>query len=330
MNGGTLRRLSGNAADLARYAFYVELRQLLDPAAPDRFRRLHRLEAAVPALWRSGRAGMEDELLRCGLEPQVDRALRVQFRVAVTELALGRFTRETLRPFVRVDGLHHLDAALARGKGVVWVYPHAGAVMLMLAWLVHNGYPYTQYAARGLAPKGVAEAHPELLGHNRWRQAVRDARERDEDATGATFLSLSQPARELYRTLARNELVGIAFDGRIGSKWQPYTFLGRQALLNPGAWRLAASTGAALVPCYNTVPDEGPAVCTLGAPIDPRAPDADRQVLAFVEEHIRRSPAEYGGWLAHCRVRNAIDDHPLFTDHAVDERWRKWVDAPSR
>ncbi len=312
-------------ADVARFGFYVQLRRILDPERPGVFHALHRADRLVPRVWRAGRGLMEDELLRCGLEPQVDRALRVQYRVAVTELALGRFTRETLEPFVRVEGREHLDSALSHGKGVVWVYPHAGAVMLMLAWLVKNGYPYTQYAARGLAPKDVAEAHNRLLGHNKWRQAVRDAREQDEDQTGGTFLSLSKPARELYRTLARNELVGIAFDGRIGNKWQPHRFLGREALLNPGAWRIAASTGAMIVPCYNTVPDVGPAVCTIGEPIPPNAPDAAERVLAFAEAQIRRSPAEYGPWLLHCRLRNTIDDHPLFTDQAEDERWRKWT-----
>lgn len=322
---GALGEAARTAVDVAKFGFYVQLRRALDPEKPEVFHALHRADRVVPVVWRSGRALMEDELLRSGLEPQVDRALRIQYRVAVTELALGRFTRETLQPFVRVEGRHHLDAALARGKGVVWVYPHAGAVMLMLVWLVKNGYPYTQYAARGLAPKDVAEAHGQLLGHNKWRQAVRDARERDEDQTGGTFLSLSKPARELYRTLARNELVGIAFDGRIGNKWQPYTFLGRQALLNPGAWRLARSTGAMLVPCYNTVPDNGPAVCTIGEAIDPSDEGADKRVLRFAEEQIQRSPAEYAPWLLHCRLRNAIDDHPLFTDHAEDDRWRKWM-----
>ena len=52
-------------------------------------------------------------------------------------------------------------------------------------------------------------------------------------------------------------------------------------------------------------------------------------VLGFstpdAERAIRQSPAEYGSWLLHCRLRNNIDDHPLFLDHAVDDRWRKWV-----
>lgn len=313
--------------DVARWAFYVKLRDGLDPARPAGFRALRRLGGLSVARRGAARALLADEYARSGLPPVVDDAWRAQYRVALDELALGRLDRSNIDAFVRVDGREHLDAALAHGKGVVWVYPHAGAVMLMLAWLVLHGYPYTQYAARGLAPKDVAEAHPELLGHNRWREAVRTARESDEDRTGATFLTLEAPARALYRALGRNELVGIAFDGRIGQKWRPYPFLGRTALLNPGAFRLAASTGARLVPCYNTVSDDGPAVVHIGAPIDPADTNADRAVVAFAESHIRYSPAEYGAWLLHCRARNAIDDHPLFPDHAIDDRWRKWASA---
>lgn len=318
-----------NPVDIAKWAFYVQLRKGLTPGRPAMYRPLRAvgrpISTLLPLVNRKGYELMEDEFLRCGLEPKVKDAWRVQYRVAMEELSLGKFTKETLRPFVQFENVHHLDAALSRGKGVVWVYPHAGAVMLMLTWLVKNGYPYTQYAARGLAPKEVAEAHPELLGHNKWREEVRQAREDDEDVTGASFLSLSTPTRELYRVLARNELVGIAFDGRIGNKWKEHRFLGRRALLNPGAWRLAKSTGAMLVPCYNVVPDGDTARCIIGEPIDPARDDAGEAVLRFAEEQIRKSPAEYGSWLLHCRIRNNIDDHPLFIDHAIDEQWKRWA-----
>lgn len=317
--------------DIAKWAFYVHLRKALDPERPALMKALRPLGApvgsALQTVNRGGARLMEDEFLRCGLEPRVSDAWRVQYRVAMEELALGRFSVRTINEWVRFEGLENLTEALRHGKGVVWTYPHAGAVMLMLAGLVKNGYPYTQYAARGLPPKEMAEVNPEIMGHNHWRAEVRQAREDDEDLTGATFLSLSKPTRELYRVLARNELVGIAFDGRIGNKWKEYRFLGRRALLNPGAWRLAASTGAMLVPAYNVVPADGIATCIVGRPIDPSAPDADAQVLAFAEAQIRASPAEYGAWLLHCRVRNAVDDHPLFLDYAPDDRHRKWLGA---
>lgn len=315
-----------NPADVAKWLLYTKARHLLKPEDPRPFRAVRPVGRVIARLSKKKAELMADEFQRSGLTASPRDAYLANWRVATEELVLGRHTAATLEPFLRFEGVEHLDAALARKKGVVWVYPHAGPVMLMLAWLVKHGYPYTQYAARGLAPKEVAEEHPELLGHNKWREEVRKAREDDEDQTGATFLTLQQPARMLYRCLERNELVGIAFDGRIGNKWQEYRFLGRRALINPGAWRLAASTGAMLVPCYNHYPTaDGPAVCTVGPGIEPKRKDAGEAVLAWVEEQIRRSPAEYGPWLLHCRLRNNIDDHPFFVDHAVDERWRRWA-----
>ena len=131
----------------------------------------------------------------------------------------------------------------------------------------------------------------------------------------------------LYRRLAANELVGIAFDGRIGTKWAPYTWLGRQSLMSTGPWRLACSTGATVLPAFCRTPPDGPAVCHIGAPLEPGTdPDAlAAKVLRIEEAWIRRWPEEYGIWLAHARIRNNIDDHPLFIDHAADDRWRRWV-----
>jgi KDO2-lipid IV(A) lauroyltransferase len=304
---------------------YTRLPRLLSPRSTLPFRAMRPLGALPAVLSPARRRLLADEFARSGLDADPVDAWRKAWRVTTEELVLGRHTRDTLDAFIRFEGIEHLDTARASGRGVVWVYPHAGPVMLMLGWLVQHGYPYTQYAARGLAPKEVAEAHPELLGHNRWRAETRAAREADEDKTGATFLTLAQPTRLLYRALARNELVGIAFDGRIGAKWREERFLGRRCLLNPGPWRLAASTGAALVPAWNHYPDDGPAVCRVGAPIDASSPDASAQVLAFAEAQIRASPAEYGSWLLHCRQRNGIDDHPLFIDHAADRAWERWA-----
>ncbi len=314
-------------ADLARWGLYVRARGLMDPRDPRRFVLARRLARGSVLRRGPARALLSDELQRSGLDVSVDACWRAQARVVIDELALGRHDASTLPHFLRFEGLEHLDAALAQGRGVVWVYPHAGPVMLMLAGLVQRGHAYTQYAARGLAPPDVAAAHPELLGHNRLRQAVQAARESDEDRTGATFLDLSTPTRALHRALARNGIVGIAFDGRIGNKWVPMPFLGRTALLNPGCVRLAAQTGALLVPAFCAVAeDDGPSTCHVGAPVDPADPQALARVVGHAEGWIRRAPAGYGPWLLHARVRNAIDDHPMFTDHAPDDRWRMWVE----
>ena len=45
--------------------------------------------------------------------------------------------------------------------------------------------------------------------------------------------------------------------------------------------------------------------------------------LTLAEPWLRAHPEQYGIWLLHCRLRNAVDDHPLFIDQAPDDRWRK-------
>ncbi len=314
-----------SAGDLARWAFYVRARAWLEPTHPRMFHAAHRLGVLTALRRGAPRALLADEYARCGLPDVVSEAWAAQYRVALDELPLGRHTRETLPAFLRFEGLAHLDAALDAGRGVVWTYPHAGAVMLMLAGLVQRGHRVVQVAARGLAPAEVAGAHPELLGHNPWREAVRAAREDDEDRTGAAFLDLRGSPRPLYRALADNRVVSLAFDGRIGARWEPVPFLGRTALLTPGAFKLAESTGAAVVPAFVEPCETGPHVCHVGPAVTGTVAHTRAHVLAWAEAHIRRAPASYGAWLLHCRLRNAVDDHPMFTDHARDARWRRWA-----
>ena len=322
-------------ADIARWAFWVPLRDALDPAHPGRARALYPAWRLQHRLARSGRALMAEEYRRWlgelppgELDALIAKAYRSAFRVHLDELLLGRLSPDTLDQWVRFEGLHHLDAALSLGKGVVWTYPHAGAIMLMLAGLALKGYPTVQYAARGLAPEEVAKDHPELLASNRLREAVRRVREENEDRLPVTFLTLQHSARELYRRLAANEVVFVAYDGRIGARWAPLDYLGRTALLSPGPSKLAGATGAPIVPAFCRTPAKGPCVVEIGTPITPtrdwKATAAE--VLAVEEAWLRRWPEEYGIWLLHVRQRNHIDDHPMFVDHAADGRWRKWVD----
>jgi len=314
--------------DLARWAFWVPLRDLLDPHRPEQIARLYPLWRAQYQAGGAQRELMREELRLCfgAGEDVVREAYRIAFRVHMEELLLGKLDPDTVGLYMRWQGRANLDAALSRGKGAVLCLPHAGNVMMMIALLSLSGYRYTQYAARGLAPQDVAEANPREFGHNRWRTAVRQAREDNEDRLPASFLTLNTSVRELYRRLGRNETVGIAFDGRIGNKFAPFDYLGRTALLNPGPFRMAASTGAALVPMFNACPAEGPNVCEVGEPIvsnDWR--ELAERYLAAAQAWLRAHPAEYGIWLAHARERCAVDDHPFFVDYAPDERWRKWA-----
>lgn len=327
--------LDGSPHDWARWAFWVPLRGALDPRKPEQLRR------AYP-LWRAqyAAAGSQKEAMRAELravfgdddEQRVRDAYRIAFRVHLEEVLLGKLTPDTWPNFMRFEGRENLDAALARGKGAIIAVPHAGNFMMMIASVSLAGYPYTQYAARGMAPPEVAAQHAEVFGVNRWREEARAAREANEDKLPANFITLETNVRELYRRLDANEVIGISPDGRIGNKFVPVNYLGRQALLNPGVARLARATGAAIVPTFCSAPVDDVNICTFADPIYP-VDDAGKKrgwrelleayFLGAVEPWVREHPGEYGIWLAHCRERAAVDDHPLFTDYAPDDRYKK-------
>lgn len=316
--------------DLARWLFWVKLRAVVPVDRPRLLRPAWGLWRAQHAAAGANRALMADELNRCfgaGDDRAVAAAYREAFRAHFQELLIGGLTGDQWRLHLRFQGQHHLDEALARGRGAVLLYPHAGDVMMMLAALGLAGYRYVQYAARGMAPPEVAAAHPEVFGHNRWRTEARAAREAAEDRLPVRFLTLETSPRELVRSLNRNEIVGIAYDGRLGARFSLVDYLGRRALLSPGPFKLALSAGAPIVPAFNHAPDAGPEVCSFGPAILPEggAQDLMRHFLAAAAEPwLRANPHAYGIWLLHCRLRASVDDHPLFVDYAPDERWRRW------
>lgn len=318
--------------DLARWLFWVKLRAVVPVDQPDRLRHAWRLWPLQYLSATPRRALLKDELLRSfgrADEPMIRGAYRTAFRAHFQELLLGKLDARNWTLHLKFQERHHLDAALARGRGAVLLYPHAGDVMMMLAGLGLAGYPYVQYAARGLAPPEVAAAHPEVFGHNRYREEARAARESAEDSLPVRFLTMETSVRELVRSLNRNEIVGIAFDGRLGQRFVPASWLGRQALLSPGPFKLALAAGAPIVPAFNHAPDEGPEICSFGAPIWPEGHSAETLMERFLrdaaEPWVRAHPESYAIWLLHCRMRAGVDDHPLFTDYAPDDRYKRWL-----
>lgn len=330
-----LRDLAAHPKDIARWAFWVPLRDALDVGRPEQLRRLCRMWHAHHAIGGDQKRRMADEYQRifggrysaAGYGDLIRDAYRVAFRTSLEELLMGKLDEGCVASYLQLRGREHLDRALARGKGVIVLHAHAGSFMLPIAALSLYGYPYTQFAARGLPPAELANANPEALANNWWQANARSKREENEDRLPARFMSFATPTRELFRRLGRNELVALAFDGRVGQKWVRTGLLNRSALLTPGPYRLAASTGAAIVPTFCRTPGDEPSICQMGAPLFPDGRRWQDLMAEFVGEHadpwLQRYPAEYGTYLAITSLRRDVDDHPLFTDYATDDRWTK-------
>jgi lauroyl/myristoyl acyltransferase len=332
------------AGDLARFVFWVHLRQVLDPDDRGPIRGLASLGGRLR--WWSGaahQAAMIDEL-RCSF-PDIQWTERTLQRVArsasdlqvqchLEELLLGDLNRRSIELYMDFDGRKNLDEALGHGRGVVLVYPHAGAVMLMIALLSLNGYDFTQVAARGFPPPHKRPAGVPEPG--RLARRARQAREDSEDRLPAHFLTIDQPARELFRALRRNGIVAMAFDGRGGTHFRPTPFLGRTALLSTGPWKLAAQTGATVVPAMCVRQRDRSHRLVLRPGVQPdmsldkqaRCLDLQQRVLHDeLEALLTQHPDHYAPWLLHCARMAALDDQPLFVDRARDGGWARHQDT---
>ncbi|GGN69620.1 phosphatidylinositol mannoside acyltransferase [Nocardia rhizosphaerihabitans] len=135
-----------------------------------------------------------------------------------------------------VDGLEHLDAALERGRGVVFVLPHSGNWDMAGVWLVQHYDTFTTVAER-LKPESLFErfvAYRESLGFEVF------------PLTGGE----QPPFRQLADRLRQNRIVCLMGERDLTGKGVPVDFFGERTWMPAGAAKLAIETGAALIPVH--------------------------------------------------------------------------------
>ncbi|MEV6873206.1 phosphatidylinositol mannoside acyltransferase [Amycolatopsis sp. NPDC051128] len=138
-----------------------------------------------------------------------------------------------------ITGVENLDAALAEGNGAVMALPHSGNWDIAGVWLADYLGGFTTVAER-LKPESLYRrfvAYRESLGF----EIV--------PLTGD-----SSAMRVLLKRLRENKAVCLVGDRDLTTSGIPVKFFGEQARMPGGPARLAATTGAALIPagCWFT------------------------------------------------------------------------------
>ncbi len=166
--------------------------------------------------------------------PRVRLAARRSFRNYVKSL-FDFFRQLSVDPdLIEVDtfitGEEHLDAALARGSGVLLVTPHFGNWDLAAALTASRGYPMVALADRFTPPDVDRLVR---LGRNR---------------VGIGVVDLERGAlRRTVGLLRRNVVVGVLADRPQREGGVEVEFFGSSAWLPTGPARVALRTGATLL-----------------------------------------------------------------------------------
>ena len=174
-------------------------------------------------------------------------------------------------------GWEHVEAARARGKGIIFLTPHLGCFEVSAT-----------YAAQSI-PITVLYRPPKLA----WLEPVmRSGRERGQMHLARTDVS---GVRLLYKALKRGEAIGLLPDqvpGKGEGEWAD--FFGRPAYTMTLVGRLAESSGAAVLMAYAERLPKGAGYVIHITPLEfvPDLP-VTRQINVALEKVVRACPTQY-------------------------------------
>jgi lauroyl/myristoyl acyltransferase len=192
-------------------------------------------------------------------------------------------TDEKISASVTVTGLHHVEKALAGGKGLVATAAHFG--------------PFDALLQMGPSLNLKLTAPAEHLKPERLYQYVCRLRARK----WITFLPIDGPLVGLVRALRRGEAVAVAADRDITRSGILVDFFGAPARLPDGHVQLALRTGAKLVTCFGLRQPDNSSLLHIEPALElEETGDFERdvrvnvrKVVARLEEWIGRYPEQW-------------------------------------
>jgi lauroyl/myristoyl acyltransferase len=161
----------------------------------------------------------------------VRAAVRSYARYWMESLRLAAMDPAVVDARFSIEGLEHIDQALADGRGAVLAIPHVGGWDVGGSWFVRQGYPLT-VVVEALQP-------PELFD---WFVGLRGR-------FGFTVIPLDRGAgTQVLRALRANQVVALLSDRDITGGGVEVEFFGERTTLPGGPATLALRAGAPIMP----------------------------------------------------------------------------------
>jgi lauroyl/myristoyl acyltransferase len=184
---------------------------------------------------------------------------------------------------VKVEGWEHIERALSKGKGLIFVGTHFGNIDIVAQVSALREIPVVG-PAEHLKPEALFQYICSLRANKGFR-----------------LIPIDGPLFELFRALRRNEVVALAADRKIAGSGIVVDFFGAPARLPDGYARLSLRTGAPIIVGFSQrLPDN-----TFAVYLEPlleleSTGDRDRdaragveKVVAIMERYIGERPEQW-------------------------------------
>ncbi len=194
-----------------------------------------------------------------------------------------------LKERVQIIGRDNLDAALAKGKGIVLISAHFGNFPIMLAHLGREGYKVSAIM-RPMRNERIEK----LFVSKRSRFNIKTIYSQPRKACIETTI----------KTLRNNELIFVLLDQNFGTGGVFVDFFGKKAATAIGPLVLARRTDAAIVPCFiiRQKDDTHKIIIEPELLLEEKADYQEtlvfniQRLTNIIEEYVRRYPEQWG-WI---------------------------------
>jgi KDO2-lipid IV(A) lauroyltransferase len=246
------------------------------------------------------RIALGDRVSAVVIDAMAQRSLRNFFRSCVELLIAIESSDDEMRKQITLVGRENLDAALAKGNGVLVLSAHLGNFFLVGSRLAVEGYATSVLVNQ---PRDGSFAKLVDAYRLKIRQQTIHARPRRE------------ALRELSGILRKNQLAIVIVDEFRNGSGVEVPFFGGTVISRRGPATLALRTGAAIVPVYLIrQPDDG-----LKLIVEPEL-ELDRsakgstevqentaRVARWLERTVRDNPDQWN-WM---NIRHWVENHKL-------------------
>lgn len=186
-----------------------------------------------------------------------------------------------------VEGEEHLRSAVDEGKGIIAMTGHIGCWELLAAYLVSRGHSVSVVARR--------------LRDSKWQEWVESIR----SSLGVSIIDRDKGAREMLDVLRNRGILGVLMDQNTKVSGCHVPFFNRPAHTSSGVAKLAAISGAKIVPMAIYITPDFRHVIRMLEPISFPAgnPDKARAIESVtaacakaIEDLIRLDPKQWIWW----------------------------------